>query len=77
MKHFREGIMRVTLLKDLDENCVDAVITSYESRPEEIQEAIARAKEKPDYQWDDIIKELPKDCKIYDKWSGTLESIYY
>lgn len=69
--------MRVILLKDLDENCVDAVITSYESSPEEIQEAITRVKEKPDYQWDDIIKELPKDCKIYDKWSGILESIYY
>lgn len=69
--------MRVILLKDLDESCVDAVIIAYESNPEDIQNAINRAKENPDYQWDDLVKELPKDCTIYDKWSGTLESIYY
>ena len=69
--------MKIYLLKDLAEGCVDAVITAETSTEEDISEAIYRAKEKEDYQWDDLVDELPEDCTIYDVWSRKIKDIYY
>lgn len=68
--------MNIILLKDLEENCVDAVIIATTSTTNEIAVAIEKAKEKEDCQWEDLIKALPKDCTIYDKWLN-LDVIYY
>lgn len=63
-------------LKDLAEGCVDAVIIAKTSTAEDIKEAIMKAKENPEYQWEDLVNTLPDDCEIVDKWSG-IEEIYY
>lgn len=69
--------MRVILLKDLDEGCVDGVIIANVSTTEDIENAISKAKENnPFYEWDDLINALPDDCVLYDKW-GNLETVYY
>jgi hypothetical protein len=68
--------MKVILLKDLSEDCVDAVIVANTSTTEDIENAISKAKENPDYQWDDLLKSLPSDCILYDKWND-LETVYY
>lgn len=72
-----ENIMKVILLKDLDEGCVDAVIIASVSTTEDIENAISKAKENnPFYEWDDLLNALPNDCMLFDKWSN-LEEIYY
>lgn len=63
-------------LKDLAEGCVDAVIIAKTSTAEDIKEAIMKAKENPEYKWEDLVNALPDDCEIVDKWSG-IEEIYY
>lgn len=69
--------MKIVILKDKDEGCVDAVIVSNVSTTQDIENAIERARANPDYQWEDLLNELPKDCTVYDKWFGGLETIYY
>lgn len=66
---------KVYFLKDLGEDCVDAVIIATTSTLEEIQDAIYKAKENDDYTWDDLVDALPDDCEIYNKWNS--EVIYY
>ena len=67
---------KIFLLKDLSEDSVDAVIIAETSTEEEIESAICKAKEKDDYQWEDLVEALPDDCQIYDKWAD-LKNIYY
>lgn len=59
--------MKIILLQDIQENTIDAVIVSYETTPKELQEIFNKVKQdKPtDYEWDDFIIALPKDCLIY------------
>lgn len=75
-----QKVMKVFLLKDLSEECVDAVIVSKNDNitAQEIQERIDRMKERTNYrwQWADILESLPRDCEIYDKWLD-LETITY
>lgn len=66
---------RIYFLKDMSENCVDAVIIATKSSKKEIEEAIVKSKQNDDYTWDDIVKALPDDCEIYDRWNE--EEIYY
>lgn len=72
--------MRIFLLKNLCEDCVDAVIISKgdNTTSQEIQKCIDKMKEDKfcDWQWDDIVNSLPQDCEIYDKWQD-LEYIIY
>lgn len=72
--------MKLFLLKDLYGDCVDAVIVAKNDNitAEEIQNSIDETKEKygGDWQWDNIVNGLPKDCEIYDKW-GDLETVTY
>ena len=73
--------MIVTLLKDLCEDCVDAVIVSEKSTATEIQLAIDKMKQELDkkdlsYCWEDLLDCMPDDCIVFDRWSD-LESIYY
>lgn len=68
--------MKIFLLQDLCEDCVDAVIVANVSTKEDIENAINKAKENPDYQWDDLLEALPNDCVLYDKWNG-VEVVYY
>ena len=67
--------MVVYFLKDIAEDCVDAVIIAETSTREDIVEAIERAKQKENYQWEDLVNELPDDCTIYDIWGS--EIVYY
>lgn len=69
--------MRIVILKDMDEGSVDAVIVAQESTAQDIENAITRAKTNPDYQWEDLINELPKDCIVYDTWHGGFNTVYY
>lgn len=66
---------KVYFLKDLEENCVDAVIIAETSTSEDIRNAIYKLKEKEGYTWHDLLQSLPSDCILYDKWHS--ESIYY
>lgn len=72
--------MKIFLLKDLCEDCVDAVIISKNDNitAQEIQNGIDKMKAVTDYdwQWNDIVESLPQDCEIYDKWQD-LETITY
>lgn len=72
--------MKLFLLKDLCEDCVDAVIVAKNDNitAEEIQNSIDKTKERcgGDWQWEDIVDGLPKDCEIYDRW-GDLETVTY
>lgn len=64
-------------LKDIAENCIDAVITYPENiTKEDIQNAIYEAKIQDYYTWEDILDCLPDDCEIYDRWSY-LDVIWY
>ena len=67
----------IFFLKDLDEDCVDAVIIT-EATKQEIENIIAKVKEERsgEYQWEDFINAMPEDTEIYDKWNH-IESIYY
>ena len=72
--------MKIFLLKDLCEDCVDAVIISKNDNitAQEIQNGIDKMKAVTDYdwQWNDIVESLPQDYEIYDKWQD-LETITY
>ena len=69
--------MNVILLKDLEENCADAVIVAETSTVNEIQLCIDRMKKDNNmYEWDDLLHCLPKDCVVYDRWSNLVE-VYY
>lgn len=67
--------MLVYFLKDMCDNTVDAVIMAETSTKEDIEKAIAKAKEQDDFQWDDLVNALPNDCSIYDRWSHSI--VYY
>ena len=69
--------MNVILLKDLGEDCVDAVIITETSLTSEVQLAIEEMKENTVYpEWDDYVNCLPSDCVVYDRW-GSLDTVYY
>lgn len=68
--------MKIILLKDLSENCVDGVIVADVSTTEDIEKAISKAKENPDYAWEDLCEVLPDDCTLYDRWND-LKIVYY
>ena len=68
--------MAIYLLKDLEDNCADAVIIAKKSTKKDIEKAIKKAKKIDAYTWDDIINALPSDCEIYDRWSN-LDEVYY
>lgn len=72
--------MKIFLLKDLCEDCVDAVIISQNNNitAQEIQESInnTKAKNLHDWTWEDIVDNLPQCCEIYDRWQD-LETITY
>lgn len=72
--------MKLFLLKDLCEDCVDAVIVAKNDNitAEEIQNSIDETKERcgGDWQWVDMVDSLPKDCEIYNRW-GDLETVTY
>ena len=60
--------MIITLLQDITENTIDAVIISYETTSQELQDIFYNVKENnPEgYEWDDFVNALPTDCTIYD-----------
>ena len=66
---------KVYFLKDMCEDCVDAVIIATVSTKEEIEQAITEAKQSDCYAWEDILNALPMDCEVYDRWGS--EVIYY
>ena len=75
--------MKITVLNDLAENEVDAIITSEETSSEEIQKIIDAVKQE---YWDnggesdliaDIQNALPADCIMYARWSKDFDTIYY
>ena len=49
--------MKIYFLKDLSEDCVDAVIIAKESSRAKIEESIMKAKQKheDDYQWEHLV----------------------
>ena len=67
--------MTVYFLKDIAEDCVDAVIIAETSTKNEIEDAILDAKQNDEYQWQDIVDALPDDCTIHDKWS--CDTVWY
>lgn len=67
--------MIVYFLKDLCEDCIDAIIIAETSTKEDIEKAIEKSKQVDEYQWDDLVEALPDDCTIYDKWSNDI--VYY
>ena len=67
--------MKIYFLKDLAEDCIDAVIITETSTKKDIIDAIGRAKQKEDYTWEDMINEFPNDCTVYDRWGCNV--IYY
>jgi len=66
---------KVYFLKDLSEGSVDAVIIAKTSSEDDVRNAIIQAKQKDEYQWDDIVNALPDDCEVYDTWS--VKKVYY
>lgn len=67
--------MNIIVLSDIESNVTNAVIIAEESTGWEVGEAIAEAKLKEDYQWEDLLEALPKDCKVY---SGSqFEEVWY
>jgi hypothetical protein len=70
--------MIITLLKDLTEDCVDAVIVSTTSTAQDIENALRKMREQNEYyEWDDLLDCLPDDCVVYDKWSKLYDEVYY
>lgn len=69
----------ITLLKDLTEDCVDAVIVSQTTTSKEIEDCIQHAKEIKDMDWqfEDLLEALPSDCEITTRWSGELGCAWY
>lgn len=80
--HFVDGdcVVRekqnIFFLSDIDENNIDAVIISSTSTKSDIEKAIHNVKlSVEDYTLDNIIENLPSDCKLYHRWSS--ETVYY
>ena len=73
--------MKIYFLKDLCEDCVDAVIISKNDNmtAENIQKNIDKMKKQKEYdwQWEDIVESLPQDCEIYDRWQDDVGIITY
>lgn len=71
--------MKVTLLKEIEEGCIDAVIISNVTEPSKIQLLIDKVKatKQYEYQWEDLLSCLPDDCEVHDKWSGDLGIVRY
>ena len=69
----------IILLKDLEEDCLDAVITTVTSTEEDVKKAIEKARKEKSYDWqfDNLLKALPCDCKIHTKWSNRYGTVYY
>lgn len=67
--------MNIYFLKDMSEDCVDAVIIAKKSTKKDIEKAIKKAKQNDKYIWEDILNELPNDCEIYDRWNS--EIVWY
>ena len=69
--------MNVVLLKDLSEDCVDAVIIAETSTAKDIERNLKKMRRNIEFpEWDDYVNCLPQDCVLYDKW-GSLEEVYY
>lgn len=68
----------ITILKDLSEDSVDAIIISTKTTSEQIQECIDKAKSDNDgsWEWNDIVEALPSDCTVYDRWNADGTVIY-
>ena len=66
--------MKIYFLKDLCEDCIDAVIIAKNDNitAENIQKNIDKMKEQKEYdwQWEDIVESLPQGCEIYDRWQN-------
>lgn len=69
---------KIILLNDLEEGCIDAVILSTTSTGKNVSDSISNAKDKiEDWQFEDLIAALPKDCHLITKWSENLETVVY
>ena len=60
----------IMILKDLVSDDMDAIVTSETTTREEIQIIIDTVKSELEDEWqtEDIIERLPKDCKVYTTW---------
>lgn len=67
--------MAKIFLKDLATGDVDAVILTKTSSKSDVERAIFKAKEKDDYQWEDLLEALPDDCEVIESWSSDI--VYY
>ena len=67
--------MNYFLLQDLESARVDAIIITTATK-EEIKTAIAKAKEKEDYTWEDLVESLPSGTQVVDCFSAE-NRIYY
>ena len=77
MRSIGGNIVKVILLKDLAEDCVDAVIISKTSTAKDIERNLKKMRRNIEFpEWDDYVNCLPKDCVLYDRW-GNLEEVYY
>lgn len=68
----------IILLNDLSEDTTDAVIIAKISTAKDVEKAIQSAKAEKEYDWqfEDLVEALPKDCRIVSRWSG-IEKAYY
>ena len=64
-----------TVLTDIESEEIDALIISETTSSDEIENLMLKAREKMenDYQWEDFIVTLPKDCYVI----TDLNIIYY
>lgn len=69
--------MKVYVLKDLDDSNDVSVIIAETSTKEAVQEAIDQVKQNELWDWEDIVKALPSDCKVYARWDKNLEEVWY
>lgn len=67
--------MNYFLLQDLSEAEVDAIIITTASK-EEIENAIAKAKETKDYTWETLIESMPEGTTVIDCFNNK-NRIYY
>ncbi len=75
--------MIITVLKDMEEGSVDAIIVSETTTTAEIDKILCTIKEgvwngeiDNDY-FTELVKRLPADCEIFDKWSLGLNTMFY
>ena len=69
--------MNVILLKDLSEDCVDAVIIAKTSTAKDIEQNLKKMREEIEFpEWDDYVNCMPSDCVVYHRW-GNIEEVYY